>query len=149
MCLRYVRSEQEPLWSCAQSPPPHPNPPAASTGACLPFRYGSSQSADVSPQAARVTSAHVLPAFLTMRLNNEGSVSQGGQAGQEGAGGGDKTRQSSSHLPAKKFQKNSQKETRTQVKNQKKMQKVTAASVGSGKIRHQRLKASVSISAAG
>lgn len=99
-----------------------------------------------------MTSAHVLPAFLTMRLNNEGSVSQGGQAGQEGeggAGGGDKTRQSSSHLPAKKFQKNSQKETRTQVINQKKMQKVTAASVGSGKIRHQRLKASVSISAAG
>lgn len=142
MCLRYVRSEQEPLWSCAQSPPPtNPNPPAASTGACLPFRYGSSQSADVSPQAARVTSAHVLPAFLTMRLNNEGSVSQGGQAGQEGEGGGDKTRQSCSHLPAKRNTHTSEK--------QKKMQKVTAASVGSGKIRHQRLKASVSISAVG
>lgn len=96
-----------------------------------------------------MTSAHVLPAFLTMRLNNEGSVSQGGQAGQEGEGGeggGDKTRQSCSHLPAKKFPI----PPRKKIKNtQKKMQKVTAASVGSGKIRHQRLKASVSISAVG
>lgn len=83
--------------------PPSIHPPAASTGACLPFRYGWSQSADVSPQAARVTSAHVrLPAFLTTRPNNEGSVSQGGQAGQEGEGREGKTGQSGSHLLAKK-----------------------------------------------
>lgn len=84
-----------------------------------------------------MTSAHVLPAFLTMRLNNEGSVSQGGHAGQEGEGGGDKTGQSCSHLPAKKKSQKKKKDFHT-CEKEKKMQKVTAASVGSGKIRHQR-----------
>lgn len=68
--LRYVRSEQEPLWNCANSPD-------ALTGVRLPFRYGWSQSAVVSLQAARVTSAHVC--VLTEHLNNKGSVSRSGR----------------------------------------------------------------------
>lgn len=70
-----------------------------------------------------MTSAHVLPAFLTMRLNNEGSVSQGGQAGgrkdRKGRKGEIKQVRAARTSPQNKFRKKKKKKTRTHVKKKK------------------------------
>lgn len=116
--LRYMRSEQEPLWNCANSP-------NTLTGARFPFIYGWSQSADVSPQASRLTSAHVC--ILTKRLNNKGSVSRSSRHGQDRRGERESRLQPLLAPSCKK--------------------KAISALVGAGEIRHQCFIVSIAINA--